>query len=77
MGIKYGSNQYDKQMITKLKYLYEGRISSPVYHESPIILHLLLLLEHCEAQVSYLEGLGTMKACLSRVFLLASQYLGW
>ena len=29
-----------------------------------IILHLLLLLEHCEAQVSYLEGLGTMKAYL-------------
>ncbi len=42
-----------------------------------IILHLLLLLEHCEVQVSYLEGLGTMKACLSRVFLLTSQYLGW
>ena len=42
-----------------------------------IILHLLLLLEHCEAQVAYLEGLSTMEACLSLVFSLASQYLGW
>ncbi len=40
LGISYGSNQYGKQMITELQYLYEGRMSSLVYHKSPIVLHL-------------------------------------
>ena len=47
-------------------------IMSPLF-----ILHLLLLMAHCEAQVAYLEGLGTMEACPSLVFSLASQYFGW